>query len=219
MWLQRVQQGAAQAAGKAGPDLPQFLLQIAHAARVLFFQPLLLHAAQVAQYVRSVGAVGSVEPADSMQQAMQYPSDSASDAERVEWLHLNLLIQFQSLYRDVLCNAAVFELHYSNAEAGLFQVDGGQVRKGEIGEAEALIGEVKQLGLYVDLQQQRWHTADGRAGAMEPFTLSRGAETNGSSGPASGVARESGATKSPKARLPEIPRHFLLCLHNPHNPS
>ena len=122
MWLQRVQQGAAQAAGKAGPDLPQFLLQIAHAARVLFFQPLLLHAAQVAQYVRSVGAVGSVEPADSMQQAMQYPSDSASDAERVEWLHLNLLIQFQSLYRDVLCNAAVFELHYSNAEAGLFQV-------------------------------------------------------------------------------------------------
>ena len=59
MWLQRVQQGAAQAAGKAGPDLQQFLLQIAHAARVLFFQPLLLHAAQVAQYVRSVGAVGS----------------------------------------------------------------------------------------------------------------------------------------------------------------
>ena len=93
------------------------------------------------------------------------------------------------------------------------------VRQGEIGEAEALTGEVKQLGLYVELQQQRWHTADGRAGAMEPFTLSRGAETNGSSGPASGVARESGATKSPKARLPEIPRHFLLCLHNPRNPS
>ena len=67
------------------------------------------------------------------------------------------------------------------------------VRQGEIGEAEALTGEVKQLGLYVELQQQRWHTADGRAGAMEPFTLSHGAETNGSSGPANGVARESGA--------------------------
>lgn len=29
------------------------------------------------------------------------------------------------------------------------------VRQGEIGEAEALTGEVKQLGLYVELQQQR----------------------------------------------------------------
>jgi len=67
-------------------------------------------------YVRSAGCEESL----SMRQAMAYPAESASEADRVEWLQLNLLLQFQSLYKDALCNTALFEHHYSQAEAGLF---------------------------------------------------------------------------------------------------
>ena len=32
---------------------------------------------------------------------MQRPADTATDADRVEWLQLNLLIQFQTVYKQV----------------------------------------------------------------------------------------------------------------------
>ena len=47
VWLQRVQTGLASGAGKAGPEMAGFLAQIAHAARVILFQPFVLHVAQV----------------------------------------------------------------------------------------------------------------------------------------------------------------------------
>ena len=42
--LQRVQAGLVQGAAKQGEELTVFVQQIGHAARVLLFQPLLLHA-------------------------------------------------------------------------------------------------------------------------------------------------------------------------------
>ena len=44
VWLQRVQQGLLQGSAKTGEELTLFVQQIGHAARVLLFQPLLLHA-------------------------------------------------------------------------------------------------------------------------------------------------------------------------------
>ena len=44
VWLQRVQQGLLQGSTKTGEELTLFVQQIGHAARVLLFQPLLLHA-------------------------------------------------------------------------------------------------------------------------------------------------------------------------------
>ena len=85
--MQRVQQGMQQGMGKTGADLQQFVMQISHAARVLLFQPMLLHGVQVMHYVHSLP---TDEVAGSMRQAMMYPPDSATDADRVEWLQLNL---------------------------------------------------------------------------------------------------------------------------------
>eukprot|EP00966_Prymnesium_polylepis_P245323 5675516-Prymnesium_polylepis.1 len=98
VWLQRVQAALVNGLGKSGPDMLQFVQQIAHAARVMLFQPMLLHGLQVVRYVQSLTAE---DVHGSMARAMQYPLETATDAERVEWLQLNLLLQFQSLFRDV----------------------------------------------------------------------------------------------------------------------
>ena len=49
-----------------------------------------MHALQVVQYVTSLP---KEEVAGSMAVAMRYPPDSATDADRVEWLQLNLLLR------------------------------------------------------------------------------------------------------------------------------
>ncbi|KAL1507809.1 hypothetical protein AB1Y20_007417 [Prymnesium parvum] len=117
VWLQRVQQGLNQGVGKQGPELTSFVNSIGHAARVLLFQPLLLHTLQIMQTVTNLP---SEEVPGSMQQAMLYPSESATDEDRVEWLQLNLLLQFQSVYRDALCNPSLYQPTYSSGEANLF---------------------------------------------------------------------------------------------------
>ena len=117
VWLQRVQQGLSPGMGKTGAELTSFVSQISHAARVLLFQPMLLHGAQVMRYLHTLPK----EPvADSMREAMRYPSDTASDADRVAWLQLNLLLQFQSLYRTALCDNSIYTPNYSPGEANLF---------------------------------------------------------------------------------------------------
>jgi hypothetical protein len=108
-WLQRVQSGLSQGVGKTGPDGITFLQQIAHAARVLLFQPLIVHMHQVMLTVSSLPGVGSDEVPSSMRQAMTYPADTATDADRVEWLQLNLLLQFQTVYKSALCNTSIYQ--------------------------------------------------------------------------------------------------------------
>ena len=96
----------------------QFVAQIAHAARVLLFQPFLLHALQVMHVVISL-------PADtvpgSMRDAMAYPSEGATDGYRVEWLQLNLLLQFQTVYKMALCQPSIYQPQYSPGEQQLLQ--------------------------------------------------------------------------------------------------
>jgi hypothetical protein len=74
-WLQRVQTGLQMGLGKTGPDMLAFVAQIAHAARVLLFQPLLLHTLQV---LHALAGVTAEEVSGSMQRAMTYPSVSGS---------------------------------------------------------------------------------------------------------------------------------------------
>ena len=119
VWLQRVQQGLLQGSTKTGEELTLFVQQIGHAARVLLFQPLLLHALQVLRCVHALNQAEEV--AGSMRQAMQYPAGTATDAERVEWLQLNLLLQFQTVHRDALCNSAMYQPTYSPGEQTLFK--------------------------------------------------------------------------------------------------
>ena len=112
-----MQDGLKQGVNKTGPELTQFVNGISHAARVLLFQPLLLHTLQI---VQAVSTIPAEEVLGSMAQAMQYPPEQASDADRVEWLQLNLLLQFQTVYRDALCNQGIYQPTYSGGEANLF---------------------------------------------------------------------------------------------------
>lgn len=116
-WLQRVQQGLNQGVGKQGQELSSFLQSIGHAARVLLFQPMLIHTLQIMQ---TVSSLPSEEVAGSMASAMVYPPETATPADRVEWLQLNLLLQFQALYREALCNPSLYQPTYSAGEANLF---------------------------------------------------------------------------------------------------
>ena len=119
-WLQRVQTGLAQGDGKNGPEALQFLQQIAHAARVLLFQPLIVHVHQVMLTVSALPANGGGdEVPGSMQNAMTYPPDTATDEDRVEWLQLNLLLQFQTVYKSALCNTSIYQGAYSPGEQQL----------------------------------------------------------------------------------------------------
>jgi len=123
VWLQRVQSGLQQGLGKTGADEQQFVVQISHAARVLLFQPMLLHSVQVMEYVMSLAAHDGQSAPDpgSMRVAMAYPPDAASEADRVEWLQLNLLLQFQTIYKEALCNQAIYAAAgYSAGEGNLF---------------------------------------------------------------------------------------------------
>jgi hypothetical protein len=124
VWLHRVQQGLAQGMGKSGAEASLFVGQIAHAARVILFQPLLVH---VLQIVHDVVSLPNEEVGRSMRLAMTYPPDSATDADRVEWLQLNLLLQFQTLYKTALCNASIYQTEYSPGEqqllAGLLRLE------------------------------------------------------------------------------------------------
>ena len=119
-WLQRVQTALIQGVNSArqGQELSAYMLQLSHAARSMVFQPALLHALQVVQFVTNLP---KEEVPASMRHAMQYPADSASDADRVEWLQLNLLLQFQSIYKDALCSPAIYQMQYTPGEASLFQ--------------------------------------------------------------------------------------------------
>ena len=54
-----------------------------------------------------------------MRLAMTYPADTASDADRVEWLQLNLLLQFQNVYKTALCNPSIYQNGYSPGERDL----------------------------------------------------------------------------------------------------
>merc|ERR1719409_147725 len=107
VWLQRVQTGMQAGMFKQGPDAQQFLTQIAHAARVLLFQPLLQHIHAVMMTVSKIQAdTSGVEVPRSMRLAMQYPAETATDVDRVEWLQLNLLLQFQTVYKNALCTTS-----------------------------------------------------------------------------------------------------------------
>ena len=117
VWLQRVHVALVGGIGKSGPDLQHFIAQMGHAARVMLFQPMLLHGLQVVRYVQSVT---TEESPGSMSQAMMYPADNATDADCVEWLQLNLLLQFQSVFRDALCKPSIYQPQYSPGEATLF---------------------------------------------------------------------------------------------------
>ena len=115
-WLQRVQTGLQMGLGKTGPDMLAFVAQIAHAARVLLFQPLLLHTLQV---LHALAGVTAEEVSGSMQRAMTYPSDDATAADRAEWLQLNLLLQFQTVYKTALCQPSIYQMVYSPGEQQL----------------------------------------------------------------------------------------------------
>ena len=126
-WLQRVQTTLIQVSNtQQGPNLSQYMAQLGHAARSMVFQPALLHALQVVQCVTNLG---KTEVPGSMRSAMTYPSETATDADRVEWLQLNLLLQFQSIYKDALCNPSIYQLSYSPGEQNLFN---GFIRLEEI---------------------------------------------------------------------------------------
>merc|ERR1719424_1930906 len=116
VWLQRVQQGLAAGVGKTGADAIQFTTQIAHAARVLLFQPLILH---VHQLILTVSGLSKSEIPNSMRAAMTYPSEGATDSDRVEWLQLNLLLQFQTVYKTALCQPDIYQISYTPGEQGL----------------------------------------------------------------------------------------------------
>ena len=118
-WLQRVQTGLTQGVGKTGPEAITFLQQIAHAARVLLFQPLIVHVHQIMCVVSALPANATEERPGNMRAAMTYPPDSATDADRVEWLLLNLLLQFQTVYKSALCNTAIYQQAYSPGEQQL----------------------------------------------------------------------------------------------------
>ena len=151
-FLQRVQTGLAQGVGKTGAEMVAFVAQIAHAARVLLFQPLLLHALQV---LHALVAVPTEEVAGSMRVAMAYPSDDATDADRVEWLQLNLLLQFQTVYKMALCQTTIYQHSYSPGEQQLLQ---GFLRLEEI--YTHLIGRFPQCCPLSD--QEQAVLADGK---------------------------------------------------------
>lgn len=116
-WYEQVQIGMVSMAGKSGHELPLYVARLAQAARLRFLQALVVHMAQVASYLRSLTGE---EVTGSMLHATSLPSDSASDAERVEWAQLNLLVQVQALHKDTLCNLTLFDAQqYSQAEAHL----------------------------------------------------------------------------------------------------
>ena len=117
-WLQRVQTALIQGVNSArqGQELTQYMLQLSHAARSMVFQPALIHALQVVQFVTTLP---KEEVSGSMRLAMQYPADTATDADRVEWLQLNLLLQFQTVYKTALCNSQIYQQAYSPGEATL----------------------------------------------------------------------------------------------------
>ena len=119
VWLQRVQTALIQGVNSArqGQELTQYMLQLSHAARTMVFQPALLHALQVVQFVTQLP---KEEVSGSMRAAMQYPAETANDSDRVEWLQLNLLLQFQSIYKDALCNPQIYQVQYTPGEANLF---------------------------------------------------------------------------------------------------
>ena len=119
-WLQRVHTALMHSVAKHGPELQQYMVQLGHAARVLVFQPTLLHTLHVVQTCMSLPS----EPVPgSMRQAMTYPADSATDFDRVEWLQLNLLLQFQSIYKMALCQPDIYQhpQAFSPGEASLVQ--------------------------------------------------------------------------------------------------
>ena len=70
--------------------------------------------------MRYVHGLTTDEVPGSMRHAMTYPPDSATDADRVEWLQLNLLLQFQNVYKDALCNTQMYGNTYTPGEASLF---------------------------------------------------------------------------------------------------
>ena len=146
-WLQRVQTGLTQGVGKSGPEMITFVMQIAHAARVLLFQPLLLHALQVVHALVAVPS-GAEEVLGSMRQAMAYPPEDATDADRVEWLQLNLLLQFQTVYKTALCQTAIYQDIYSPGEQQMLQ---GFLRLEEI--YTHLIGRFPQCCPLSDQEQ------------------------------------------------------------------
>ena len=148
VWLQRVHTALVQATTtqQPGQQLTQYMVQLSHAARSMVFQPALLHALQVVQFVTSLP---KDEVHGSMRLAMLYPADTATDADRVEWLQLNLLLQFQSIYKDALCSPAIYTLGvYSPGEANLFQ---GFLRLEEI--YTHLIGRFPQCCPLQDQEQ------------------------------------------------------------------
>ena len=76
---------ASRRAARSRAPTQTFVTQIGHAARVPF-QPLLQHALRVIRYIQTL-------PTDEVGGSMprrQYPADTATDADRVEWLQLNL---------------------------------------------------------------------------------------------------------------------------------
>ena len=118
VWVQRVEQSALQGYAMSGAELQRFVSQISHAARCMVSQPMLLHSVQVMRYVH---ALPSEPVAGSMRQAMVYPDEKASDADRVEYLQLNLLLQFQNLYKTALCEMSIYQPHFSPGEESLFK--------------------------------------------------------------------------------------------------
>ena len=119
-WLQRVHTALMHSVGLQGPDLLQYMVKLGFAARVLVFQPTLLHTLHVVQTCMSLPS----EPVPgSMREAMPHPADSATDFDRVEWLQLNLLLQFQSIYKKALCQPDIYQhpQAFSQGEVKLVQ--------------------------------------------------------------------------------------------------
>jgi len=117
VWLERVQTTLYSGLSKSGGDMLHFVQQMGHAARVMLFQPMLLHGLQLVRYMQSLPLE---EVPDSMARAMLYPPDSASESSRVEWLQLQLLLQFHTMFREALFNSQIYQPTYSPGEAALF---------------------------------------------------------------------------------------------------
>ena len=67
--------------------------------------------------MRTVAQIAAGEEVpSSMRAAMAYPADSATDADRVEWLQLNLLLQFQTVYKSALCQTSIYQPNYAPGE-------------------------------------------------------------------------------------------------------
>ena len=117
--LQRVQTAVKDNAySKHGPELHAFMNRMGWAARVMVFQPALQHALLVMQ---TVSALPKQPVQGSMWLAMQRPADAATDADCVEWLQLNLLLQFQNVYKTAVCDQTIYQgPQYSLGEASLF---------------------------------------------------------------------------------------------------